>query len=286
VYKRQAYEALIAKVHHSRRRPLGRSEIESLLDARIALVERPAHEAASVIHLHNWSVELFDGPADCSLDWSQHFERSTRKVPPQRVWQGELLPELDATERELARSGMPRLLRLRASACLSSGLAFGRCFAEVAGYVVELQQKGQVWRSDAQPEDGYEVHATVQDGNDRACEDMLVAIGITTDLWRDVARYVEEIGLCYRTAVRIYPRTGTGEFALASAAQAVAFAAQAKQTIRNARDSYDVRGANHLFLNGPIGFAVFLGQKLRSAGEFQCYEYRNTGYSPSCRLPA
>ncbi len=236
------------------------------------------------LRLHNWTVESYASAPDYVLDWSEHFEREPRRVPSPEAWQERLLPELIQTRDELLAAGKPKRLRLDGKACLSAGLAFGRCFSEVAGFTIELDQQDQVWSSDQPVAMGYECLAHYEEGNSPGSQDLLVVIGVKDDPLVSVENYVAQSRLRYRAAVRLYPQGGCGH--LKSAGEALAFAEQTKKAIRAARTRARAEGRNHLFLLGPFGLAVFLGQKLTSAGDVQCYEYQNPGYTPSCFLKA
>ena len=57
-----------------------------------------AGEKKVTMWLQNWTSESFDPLADYALDWSAHFDRSTRKVPSSETWNKQLIPELEALQ--------------------------------------------------------------------------------------------------------------------------------------------------------------------------------------------
>lgn len=70
----------------------GRADIEDVL--RRSIVSVGSSERAITLWVQNWTGETFDIPADYVLDWSHEFDRNTRRVPPEDVWNNRLLPEL------------------------------------------------------------------------------------------------------------------------------------------------------------------------------------------------
>uniref|UniRef100_UPI0011449D80 SAVED domain-containing protein n=1 Tax=Myxococcus sp. AB025B TaxID=2562794 RepID=UPI0011449D80 len=67
------------------------------------------------------------------------------------------------------------------------------------------------------------------------------------------------------------PEEGTGDGAVRSAGDAVAFAVQAREFIRRARSRYRVR-MTHLLLFAPSTCALFLGQRLNAVGPVVVHE--------------
>ena len=96
---------------------IDRAEMEKLLaDAVIAGI---ASEKKITLWLQNWTSETFDVAADYSLDWSEAFDRPTRRVPSPEQWNNEFIPQLEALKKEILRSGRSVLSSCGASAlCL------------------------------------------------------------------------------------------------------------------------------------------------------------------------
>ena len=89
-----AFAELLRSVDAKRGAVFGRADIEDVLRKSIVSVGSP--ERAITLWVQNWTSETFDIPADYVLDWSQEFDRNTRRVPTEDVWNNRLLPELKA----------------------------------------------------------------------------------------------------------------------------------------------------------------------------------------------
>ena len=93
-----AFAELLRAIQGRRGAVLQRSDIEQILRAAIASVG--VAEKSITIWLQNWTKETFDVPADYALDWSGHFDRPSRRVPSQDVWNTQLLPELESLKKK------------------------------------------------------------------------------------------------------------------------------------------------------------------------------------------
>lgn len=278
------FDHLVTFVRSSVRQTRTREDVKAEITTALERTRAATSEDSAVIWLHNWVADTFDCKPDYVLDWTRHFDRSCRRVPSQSVWQEELLPALADVRRGMLESVKPKLIRLRGKACLSAGIAFGNAFPRVGGYVVEVQQAGQSWRSDAAPAPGYRARVSREDGNDRESADLLVLVNVTGDAGPQVQDYASQSGLRYRAKVTISPAGALGDHSMGTAGEAVALAAQVKEAIRTMRDSQRAYGTAHLFVFGPLGLAVVLGHMLTASGSVQCYEHRDPGYEPSCLL--
>ena len=97
-----AFAELLRSVDAKRGAVFGRADIEDVL--RRSIVSVGSTERAITLWVQNWTSEMFDIPADYVLDWSQEFDRNTRRVPTEDVWNSRLLPELRALRDRVTRS--------------------------------------------------------------------------------------------------------------------------------------------------------------------------------------
>jgi len=74
-----AFAQLLRSVDAKRGDVFGRADIEEAL--RRSIVSLGSSEKAINLWVQNWTRETFDTPADYVLDWSQEFDRTTRRVP-------------------------------------------------------------------------------------------------------------------------------------------------------------------------------------------------------------
>ena len=279
-----AFGDMVVLVQSHVRKTISRMLIESCHNSAIARAPGTAEEKAVTVCLHNWTAEKFKTPPDYTIDWTHDFDRSCRRVPSANAWASRLLPELAKLKQDIQESTDIRLIRLLGKACLSAGVAFGSTFTEAGGYVIEIEQRGQIWRSDAPPAKDYDSMVVEKAGNDSLTNDTVVIVNVSGDAGPQVAGYLEREGLRYRRIVAITPNVGASDHSVQAACQATALASQIKAAIRKARDSGPGAGITHLFLLSPQGVAVFLGQKLSAVGVVQCYEFQDGGYVLSCLL--
>jgi hypothetical protein len=90
---------------------------------------------------------------DHIVDWRDYFIGDPSKKGHQLydplAWNSILLPELQALEAQINKETSCRLVRGRGLARLSAWFAFGFTFSDVARYTIEVDQNGQLWRTDA-----------------------------------------------------------------------------------------------------------------------------------------
>lgn len=126
-----AYAELIRRVSGSKGIVLERASIEGFL--RSAVLASLSQEASVIVWVQNWTKEAFDPPPDYELDWSSHFDRASRRVPPPDVWNTDLVPQLDALRKQIMAAGAVRTIRLRGKCALSTGVALDATFPAVGG---------------------------------------------------------------------------------------------------------------------------------------------------------
>jgi hypothetical protein len=260
---------------------LERAEIEKLL--RGAVTAGVAAEKKVTIWVQNWTKESFEPPADYALDWSSHFDRASRRVPSQEVWDAELLPELSSLQKKILAERKERVIRFRGKCALSTGIAMGVIFPAVGGWVFEIPQPPSKddWRSDAPPTSPYDLQVELIDGSlDGA--DVVLGLNIKGDGRGDVLRYVESTGSQPRIFAFISPPS-QGAQSIGGAGDTCAFSRAVRENLGRLLKTHQLH-KTRIFFYGPFALAVFLGQQLTSVGEIQMFEYQDPGYIPSCSL--
>jgi hypothetical protein len=260
---------------------LERNEIEALL--RAAVVAGIAGEQKITLWLQNWTRESFDVPADYALDWSVHFDRSTRRVPPPETWDGQLIAELNALKKKILGERKERLIRFRGKCPLSSGVALGAVFPTVGGWSFEIPQPpaNVVWRSDTPASAEYQLNVEVVDGA-REGTDIVLGLNIRGDGRQEIVNYVQSTGNPPRIFAFMSPQS-QGAQSIGGSGDAVAFAQAVRENLGQLLKKYGLR-QTRMFFYGPFALAVFLGQQLTSVGDIQLFEYQDPGYVPTCRL--
>ncbi len=258
-----------------------RAEIEKVLGDSVAA--GVAAEKKITLWMQNWTSETFEVPADYQLDWSRHFDRSTRRTPSAEIWNSELLPELNAVKKRILSERQERLIRFRGKCTLSAGVALGALFPTVGGWTFEIPQppSKENWRSDAQPTEPYDVSVEIIEAAQNGTE-IVLGLNIRGDGRRDIVKYVENTGNLPRIFLFISPPS-QGAKSIHGAGDAVAFAQAVRDSLGQLLKKYNLRKTS-IFFYGPFALSVFLGQQLTSVGEIQLFEYQEPSYVPSCAL--
>jgi SMODS-associated and fused to various effectors sensor domain len=146
---------------------------------------------------------------------------------------------------------------------------------------LRVKQRSDLWRSDASPSDA---KFKIVEESGEPGEHLLIALGIRGNPSLDVAQLIQDSPVSFSSMVYAEPNSGTGTQAISSDADAVALALDAKDLIRRYRHKYRAN-CIHLILFAPVGFCLFLGQRLRVVGDVVCYELvADKNYQPSVKL--
>jgi Effector-associated domain 7/SMODS-associated and fused to various effectors sensor domain len=109
-------------------------------------------------------------PGEIVIDWAQEFLSAD---PAPNLWEQQLCPELEQHLRTF-RSDQTNLIKLRAFARNSAGLAFGCVFSQRAGFQIHYaDNRSDLWRSDADDADPPLIRrdtALYKDGRDLVLE--------------------------------------------------------------------------------------------------------------------
>lgn len=274
-----AFAELLRTVDAKRGAVFGRGDIEEVL--RKSIVSVGSTERAITLWVQNWTSETFDIPADYVLDWSQEFDRNTRRVPTEDVWNNRLLPELKTLRDKIARERKERLIRFRGRCALSTSITLGATFPIVGGWAFEVPQPPttEPWRSDATPASPYEMHVDIVDDSGA---DIVLGLNIRGDGCDDVRRYIESTGVPPKLFVFMAPAS-PGSQSIAGSAEACAFAIAVREQLGTLLKKNAIR-KTRLFFYGPQALSIFLGQQLTSMGKVQLFEYQDPGYVPSVLL--
>lgn len=235
-------------------------------------------DPAVSLWIHGWGKRAFDRPPTVELDWTQYFDRTTRRIPDQTVWEQTLFGELERARTELSQLPNGAYIDFRGKLPLTAVLAVGARFSEVAGFSFRAEQptrgENYLWRSDAKPsERTFQVkEETYESGG----QEILVALSITGDATADVRALTEQLQGKLKALVYAEPDNGPGDAAITSNEDAVALAVRAKELIRASRNRYRA-SQTHLVLYAPATFCLFLGQRLNALGRIVTYERTQEG---------
>lgn len=273
-----AFGPLARALSTHRGKVLDREAIEEIL--KKAVLTAPIERPSLALWVHNWTREQFDIPADYVLDWSEHFDRETRKAPPQSVWNEMLLPELRQLRKKMAADRPERVIRFRGKCALSSAWAIGSAFPIVGGWSFEVPQppSPDAWKSDDTPVPSYSLRSKLIKGDPTSTE-MVLILNIRGDARPEVLEYVESVGLRPKLTLVVSPPSEGGQ-AIGGSSDAIAYSLTARDKVGDVVKKYGIK-RTHVFYYGPLALAIFLGQHFSSVGELQLYEYKSPGYVPA-----
>jgi len=280
---RPAYSALLREVNAARGKTLDRVTIQRMIDQSLKDVVGGGGPAIK-LDVHNWTFEKYGREPDHVIDWSTHFERVPRKVPPAKEWNEKLLPELNELKRKFLGETEIRLISLRGKNSLTTGIALGAVFTQNGGWVFEIPQPPlpTAWRSDAVPIAAYPLKVEEISG-DLGGDSIAYVFNIKGNALRDVRDYIADNSLPIKVVVTVEPAGSSSALSIPDDREAVSLALRARDELHKALTRHDVR-VTHLFFYGPFALSVFVGQLLSAIGWVQLYEFLDPGYVPTATL--
>lgn len=246
-------------------RSLDQAVIERAVESR-ALTAGPARAIISVATLKPDPVAA---QACLALDWYERFDGPDpyvkRRPKPPANWQ-QLQADIEAIPGHLA--GVSGVSHVAVTGSLRQATAFtvGAALRMVTGTDVAVVQRGTLWTSDAPYRSPImpAVAATpIGQGNDIA-----VAVQVATPITADVRAHIQGHQLSVGRLITLTPPGGARDNAIATPEDAAALAVGVRDTVRR-----EARGRPiHLFLAGPMGFALLLGHRWNRVGPTTVYE--------------
>ncbi len=285
---------------------------EELRDLGLELAEIEAREErarAPLVYIHNFGEQPTQIPDRAYVvDWGDIFSMKPRTFPPPEVWEARLLPGLYSLSSSI---GGPGLIRLEGMYALSTGLAFGYVFNEVAQYQLEVTQYSpqgrETWfsgqmRTASEKAPNFVCHQIL--GSSQAQDAIVIVDAIPSQSPNSLAKLVGSYWGEKGEFDRLFSGEGLTElenckgvlFLEAEAASKDGRFIYGWEAVELARSSrrqlidfvVDVAPERlHLFLAVPVGLAVFLGHQWHTIGtQVQCYEWVGGDeiYAPTCLL--
>ena len=270
----RAFERLRSLVKAKKNQPILRREMEEALWGGLPEETRADHRPVRVLT----ATEPVDprGARELVFGWQEFFGGSERSYPPPEAW-GRMREELRATREWIAAAGRPRRISIGGSRRLSGSLCIGAAFPAVSGLALEMDYRGEVWKTDEYGGPAYSWEVEREGKGQR--KEIAVVVAIQKDIRGDVVRFLEEHERADELQLVL-----SGPEALSGGAAANAAAAAAKDAIARELSASGAR-LIHLFVAVPAPLALCLGHRLNAVGEVQCYEWVGAGaYVPTCRF--
>lgn len=262
-----------------------RAVANAVLRRRVRAIAKSSSDALRlVLHTRADAPLAFDPEVAFQIDWRRSF---MGRLARPGAWQADLLPALSDVVVALHREAAGRAVEATGLCCLPAAFALGRVFMEPSGINLTWMQHtpggSQRWSlADEEEESGF--HARTQHVSFDGTE-----LAVLVNVRSDVEPAVHASGLPEFGAVtRIAPRDDAYPAHVASPGQATHLARLVVREIRRALTSHSHLRCAHVFLSGPAGLAVLIGQQLNALGPVQTYEHMPAGgpgrYEPAARL--
>ena len=251
-------------------RGLRRVDPSAILVVQTIDLDPHADEATVAL---NW-VDLFDGD-----------QPGVRVQPRDPADWARMDRELTEAAANLEAEGWTSTL-VRGAMRQATFFRVGTALPAVRQHTLHYLQGGQLWSTDAPktPVAPPQVQRTALGlGGDLA-----VAVGVAVDPTAAVAGYLENETIPVDELVTIQPATGADDQAITGAGQAVTYAQQIRDLVRQELDRQPDAQRVHLFLAGPGGLALLLGHRWNRIRPTIVYEHLGPGrgYTPAFAVDA
>lgn len=264
------------------------SQFRANTEADTTIVEKLLEEKAVGIRSFSRGTEYMDNELEAVLDLGGHF--SGRNIRENKLWHGNVIPEVQVFLNEQIKDGVAYRLHLAAHTCI--GFAAGFFLDSKAGKDVTPVQSTMRGKLLWEPDMGKNIQGPLCEYKEHDLSvsggDIVLVLSITNDIFTQVQEYVAEhlpmagrILEC-KTLPQPLPtsvRDGTHAFRIAE---------EIASKLHGSRRANERGGTLHIFASAPIGFMFFIGQLAHKFGKTILYEYdmENHGpYSPSVTLP-
>lgn len=230
----------------------------------------PGEPIRVLVNAYGEGGETFEPGYAIQLNWNRLF---THRFAPADKWQEVIIPALAGVLQAVRSSAPGRALAVEGKATLAACLSLGRTFREVTKVPLSWTQhpSGAVWSLAVPPVDaGFRVFLQPQHV---VSNDLAVLISVAGDV--EPAVVATSTVPPFRAVLSVAPTDGSTRRELAPG-QATQLARQIVGAIREARGQLRTIERIHLFLAGPAGLAVLLGQLLNAVGPVQTYEHDQT----------
>jgi hypothetical protein len=243
-----------------------------LLERRLAKMHAQLDSAAPIrllINAHAEAGEAFVPGFGIQINWARHF---VHRFAEEDVWTNRLLPALGMVLRGMRAAAPGRSIAAEGRASLAACLALGRTFREVTDIPLSWNQKpaNAVWCLAEREVDSGFVAEPLRSVHLEA-RDLAVLVSAAGDVEPAISATVGRPR--FRAIVKVRPGDGSARRELALPGQATHLSRLIVRAIREARRELPAVERTHLFLSGPAGLAVLVGQQLNAIGPVQTYEH-------------
>lgn len=251
-------------------------------------------EKSVTIHMITIKEKKFEVEPDFFLDWRSYFEglpnRKGHALKNPSDWNDALLPQLYEMESKIAEETGVSLVKARGLSRLSCWFAFGYVFPEVSQYIIEVDQQGQLFRTDAIASKDFSLNI-VNEGNSSEGEvitgkgnTVAVGISVSGSLNNDVRSYLSANNDGVAALLLLEPNRPLGRECIRNASDVVALADLVKKNLVTFVKKWNATKLM-VFYYGPLSGACFIGHRLNAVcRDIQIMEDQQPGYALSFSL--
>jgi hypothetical protein len=227
-----------------------------------------AGTSRSVLSVATLKPDPMAEDADYTVDWTDRFEGDSpyikRRPLAPATWT-QLQADIEAAPLRMPPGRTS--IALTGSLRLAPAFAVGAAFRMVTGVDLAVAQRGQVWSSAAQ----YDavLPPDVQEHTFGLGPDLAVAIAVAIDPTEDILDFLREQQVPVSRLLVLRPPGGAKDNSIPDAATASALTVGIRNQLRRACREHP---AIHLFLAGPMGLAVLLGNRWNRLRPTTVYE--------------
>ena len=260
------------------RREVSPADVLSAVD-RLGLRAGP-ERAVLLIQALDWDPSPED--ADEVLTWVDHFAGDSprsRILPVDPAAWAAMQGELAAAVHRLEGDGNRSML-LKGTMRQATFFLVGALAPRTRDWSIRYTQRAfsgpaRLWDTEAPRHEVPEPVVTEHDIGQGA--DIAVAVGVAADLTADVTHHLTSHRLPIGRLLSILPHAGPHDQSLPTPGRGVAFAQLVVGAVRTRLAGVPVDAKIHLFLAGPGGFAMVLGNRWNRLRETTVYEHRGAG---------
>jgi len=246
---------------------------EAVLHRRLAAIHGQLPEGAPLrlaFYAHGKAALARNAGDALAVNWINHFQE--RYAHP-ATWTTSLLPALDTISRAVRSDAPGRPVLAIGFASLSAAMALGRAFMEPSGIAISWRPATSAEPWSLRDDDRHDGFCATLDANDSKATDLAVLVSITNPVQPAFA--VTADLPAFRALLRIGAPDGQGG-KIHDGRHASGVARLVAAEMRRAKTQFPAIRKCHVFLSGPIGLAMLIGQQLNALGPVQSYEHRMT----------
>lgn len=243
----------------------------------------PGRSRSVVLSVQAIDADPREAEAGYTLDWVHLYDGDqpwVRVQPRDPSGWRTMESDLIATVATLENAGV-RSTEIRGAMRQATFFRIGIALPLVRGHTLLWRQGDQMW-STASPKVPVEPPRNVETRLNLG-DDLAVTVGMAVDPTAAVVDYLATSGVPVGRLVTITPGGGPDDQSVRTAGMAVAYAALIRDLVRAAVDERPSPDRVHLFLAGPGGLALLLGNRWNCLRPTVVYEHLGAGrgYTPA-----